>query len=41
MCKFESSQKDESRPQSEDSSEVYRKPGVAFFDMLLLLKFQE
>ena len=28
MCKFESSQKDESRKQSHDSSEAYRKPGA-------------
>jgi len=26
MCKFESSQKDESRGQSADSSKAYRKP---------------
>ena len=28
MCKFESSQKDESRTQSSDSSEAYRKPSA-------------
>jgi len=30
MCKFESSQKDESRAQSADSSKAYRKPSRAF-----------
>jgi len=39
MCKFESSQKDESRAQSADSSKAYRKPR-AFNCSFIALHFQ-
>jgi len=35
MHKFESSQKDESRAQSADSSKVYRKPGTVKLQMCI------
>jgi len=39
MCKFESSQKDETRVQSTDSSKAYRKPiDFKFFQTLSLFR---
>jgi len=35
MCKFESSQKDESRAQSVDSSKAYRKPRACIWSIVV------
>jgi len=42
MCKFESSQKDESRAQSADSSKAYRKPRAlnCIYDIYIFVFFQ-
>jgi len=41
MCKFESSQKDESRAQSADSSKAYRKPRAIICTLAFMHKWED